>query len=241
MACSVADPDLALDFQISGSGSNPFYLSIFGRIKRTSSIQSKRRIYQLQYHSIVLQYTQSRIQRLIIINNIFLYLFFHFCWIRNNNPDPGKSSDPCESGSATLAALQKKKKKSNAASSVADPDPNLISSIRISILPLDVQKIVLKKFKRMSNFSAWRLFLVDHRFERKVIIFTSKFMGLNRNRIWVNKIFDPNYVFNSGPQHNFWGEKKFFLVSSLMCSYKQNFIWKFNYQDFRHKFLLFYF
>ena len=46
------------------------------------------------------------------------FFFTTFCWIRNNNPDPGKSFDPC--GSGTLVALQKNKQ-SNAASSVADP------------------------------------------------------------------------------------------------------------------------
>ena len=72
----------------SGSGSTPypFYLSIFGYYLNKKTLSSiKKRIYQLYaVFQLTLQYyIQSRMHRPKIKNTIFIYLLFHFCWIRN--------------------------------------------------------------------------------------------------------------------------------------------------------------
>ena len=43
-------------------------------------------------HYTVLQYDSPESSGLKIMNNILIYLLFHSCWIRNNNPVPEKSS-----------------------------------------------------------------------------------------------------------------------------------------------------
>ena len=111
--CSVADPewfipdpDQALNFKSSwsrfGSRSNPYYLSIMGNNKKNTLNLIKKKNLPTTCHFIfystgtVLQYTQSRITRPIIINKYLFICSFIFCWSGSgtiiSDPDPGKSS-----------------------------------------------------------------------------------------------------------------------------------------------------
>ena len=64
-------------------------------IKNTLKVIKKKNLSTIclfLFYTTVLQYDSPESSGLKIMNNILIYLLFHSCWIRNNNPVPGKSS-----------------------------------------------------------------------------------------------------------------------------------------------------
>ena len=79
------------------SGSNPYYLCIFGNYKKTRIYQLSTMFYSISYYSPTVHIVY-RIHRPKRRNKILIYLLCHFLL----DPDQEKGPDPCESGSATL-------------------------------------------------------------------------------------------------------------------------------------------
>ena len=98
----IPDPDPALNFPSSGSGSNPCYLSIFGNCKQ-NHLKFNHKEESINYLPFFISYYSPTVHKVQNSQITFLLIWsFIFSWIRIQ----AKVPDPSRSGSTTLQKSQ---------------------------------------------------------------------------------------------------------------------------------------